>query len=983
MAINSLSAASRGMAGLVSGINTEEVVQKLLSGTQSKIDKASQRKTTLLYKQQMYREVASKLKTLQTSFMSFTSKTNLLSSSFFNNMTAALKPPTGTSAAFSVTATTSATTGTYRLQQISQLATAYTRKTTEAATGKVDGELNQAVAEKLLDAYRGNGNAADARLVIEVGDKHIQFDNAPEFFGGKSTSFVIDEINKAFETANINASARFVNNKLTITADDPETYITIHGNKSDSAVNKTLAMKMFGEVSSLSGKGTFSATVDTDKYQPSITVNLDGRQQDIYLDLEGISKLATDGDGALLAQRLQESLQQAFGTGVQLHTTSENGKVVGFEFTTGSSNKLTITGNSSNLAALGLKSGISNKLNSSMALKDLNFGIALQGNHHSFTINGVDFSYSADTALSTIINDINASKAGVKITYLEAEDRFTIARSETGFTEETAQNQVINWGQSEGNLLSALFGVESGSDYSGFAVSQTMKADTAVSNANYYNGGNYMFNVNGRDYSFNIPKLPDGHYYSAKTFSEAMNRQFRSNFGTMPDGTQSVEFKLGDDGKFFIQANNKDLVVKTSAYDVDKNPYDLGFSKSASTVVTDGSTKMSDIGIVLGSGNITIQTDASDGSPIVLQGATVADMSMDELANAIQTAMRTKQGNDDVSVVFDKNTAAFRVLGVDVPMEIVINSGSDSENLENLFGSDHVQLKQAAQAGYYVATDGQNAKAIIDGTTIERSSNSFDYNGLTFTLHSEYNKNVANVADMEATEVVIARDTQTIVDGIKEYLKVYNETIDFLNELYKADPTYKDYAPLTEEQKAAMSESEIKAWEEKSKEGLLRNDSNLGRILQALRSSMYTRPEGSSIAIYDLGIDTSYYSNEGNFELTSEDDLKALLEQDPDAVMKLFAGPGGIMELVNNSITEATRSGIANPGYLTREAGANSLDTSSNIYKQISQIDEQMITLENRYWKEYDRYWKQFNSMEQMIQQMNQQSSWLANMFAS
>ncbi len=108
MAINSLSASSYGLSGLVSGMDSQSMVEKLLSGTQAKIDAKSQQKSVLQMKQQLYRDVAAKLKGLQTQFLSFTSGTNLLSSSFYDTMTATLSPPPGTSAAFGVTASSGA-----------------------------------------------------------------------------------------------------------------------------------------------------------------------------------------------------------------------------------------------------------------------------------------------------------------------------------------------------------------------------------------------------------------------------------------------------------------------------------------------------------------------------------------------------------------------------------------------------------------------------------------------------------------------------------------------------------------------------------------------------------------------------------------------------------------------------------------------------------------------------------------------------------
>ena len=53
MAINSLSASSKGFSGLASGIDTESVVKQMLAGTQGKIDSQNKKKTQLEYNQEL------------------------------------------------------------------------------------------------------------------------------------------------------------------------------------------------------------------------------------------------------------------------------------------------------------------------------------------------------------------------------------------------------------------------------------------------------------------------------------------------------------------------------------------------------------------------------------------------------------------------------------------------------------------------------------------------------------------------------------------------------------------------------------------------------------------------------------------------------------------------------------------------------------------------------------------------------------------
>ncbi|NLW78162.1 MAG: flagellar filament capping protein FliD [Ruminococcaceae bacterium] len=994
MAINSLSASSYGLSGMVSGMNTQEMVEKLLSGTQSKIDKTLQKKTVLQYKQQMYRDVATKIKALQSKYMSFTSSTNLLSNSFFNTMTATVTPTSGTSAAFSVTASSSAAVGNATMQNIRQLATAYTAKSSQPASGQVSGTFDKAAITNLLKSYEGD----KSQLSIKVGDKAIAITDAAATLGGKSPSEIVDIINAAFLDATptgepVYATASYVNNKLQIKATNESDFINIF-NSSRSDV----AMKMFGgSNTSLSAQGTFSASIDSDLYLPSFQVNLDGREESVYVDINALRNFVNASDATelqtatdALRKDISDSLRHIFGTGVKLETDGAGG----FKLTTGqSSQKVTVTGDSNMMGALGLKSGISNKLSSTLSIKDLNFGTQLQGDLHMFSINGVEFSYDSTASLSTIMTDINNSKAGVKVTYNESQDRFIIQKSETG---KVADDYEFDLKQTSGNLLSVMFGVDGGSTVGGQSVNMTLTGETLSAdslNALKY-GGVYTFNVNGVDYKFTVPWKAGDAEYTKETFGKAINSAFAETFGYLPDGTQLIAFTFADD-KFSIAVNDNTMTVKIAKQNVDSNKDLLGFTTGQITRATSGDFTLEKAGISFGTtGGLSIDLGiAGVTNPIDISAAEIAasGTTFNDLADLINTkisAAATAAGHagDVPTVSYDEKAAAFRVAGVDIPMKITVNSGSDSTNLDNLFGQNELAVGQAYDAsGSYLqkTQDGQNAKFTLNGNEMERATNNFTIDGLTYTLHTTTHKVAGDDSEdpsdhVGPTQISVNRDTTKIVEGIQEFLTMYNETMDYLYGLLKADATYKDYAPLTDEQKAEMSDREVEQWEEKSKTGLLRNDQYLERIVQGMRSAMYSKPEGSSIAIYDLGITTSYYTNDGNLNPKSLDDLRAAIEANPEAVQKLFAGEGGLMEQLNEAINAAAYSSYGSPGYLVAVAGTAAMNSESTISKQISELDTQLTTLENRYWNEYDRYWKQFNAMEQMIQNMNNQSSWLS-----
>lgn len=58
-----------------------------------------------------------------------------------------------------------------------------------------------------------------------------------------------------------------------------------------------------------------------------------------------------------------------------------------------------------------------------------------------------------------------------------------------------------------------------------------------------------------------------------------------------------------------------------------------------------------------------------------------------------------------------------------------------------------------------------------------------------------------------------------------------------MTKLYNADSA-KNYEPLTDDEKSQMSDSEVEKWETKIKDSLLRRDSNLSTIMNAMTISM-------------------------------------------------------------------------------------------------------------------------------------------------
>ncbi len=113
-------------------------------------------------------------------------------------------------------------------------------------------------------------------------------------------------------------------------------------------------------------------------------------------------------------------------------------------------------GSTNNFGAVEAKNSISQISNSTL-LSDMGLTADENGNYN-FTINGVDFSFKGDTNVKDMMRSVNASDAGVKLTYSSLENSFTITSSDYGV------NSKIELSDGGEGLLSAM-GLTAGAEY--------------------------------------------------------------------------------------------------------------------------------------------------------------------------------------------------------------------------------------------------------------------------------------------------------------------------------------------------------------------------------------------------------------------------------------------------------------------------------------------------------------------------------------
>ena len=117
------------ISGLASGLDTESMIEGMLESYKQKITGLQQNRQSLLWQQEAYQSISDKLVEFSRKYMSYTSSTNLLSSSFFNN---AVLTTTGGKFADMVSAT-GKTSSNVTIDAVAQLATS--SRYTHSASG--------------------------------------------------------------------------------------------------------------------------------------------------------------------------------------------------------------------------------------------------------------------------------------------------------------------------------------------------------------------------------------------------------------------------------------------------------------------------------------------------------------------------------------------------------------------------------------------------------------------------------------------------------------------------------------------------------------------------------------------------------------------------------------------------------------------------------------------------------------------------------
>jgi flagellar hook-associated protein 2 len=340
----------------------------------------------------------------------------------------------------------------------------------------------------------------------------------------------------------------------------------------------------------------------------------------------------------------------------------------------------------------------------------------------------------------------------------------------------------------------------------------------------------------------------------------------------------------------------------------------------------------------------------------------------DTLANVINTVNADLTAN--VKMSYSSATDGFTIESKKSGTDSTLKISNISGNFFGINGATGLDINASG------VESGKNAVFTLNGKEVTRDSNNFTMDGIRYTLNS--------VTEGEADETVkfsLNRNVQPAVDKIKAFVDGYNELVSKLTTL-TSETKSKDertYVPLTDDQKAAMTEEQVKQWEDIAKKGIMHNDTGVQNLLSTLRGALFEKVSEVGLSPSEIGLSTySYdYSKGGQIEL-NETKLREALENRPNDVAKIFTDSS----VSENKSTKYQESGLLNrimDSFSSYNVGPNTA-LKSSIQTQLSSMSLKYAEMQNKFADMEEKYYKKFAALESAISKIQAQGDSFASM---
>lgn len=402
------------------------------------------------------------------------------------------------------------------------------------------------------------------------------------------------------------------------------------------------------------------------------------------------------------------------------------------------------------------------------------------------------------------------------------------------------------------------------------------------------------------------------------------------------------------------------------------------------------SSKLSDIsGSNLDSGNISLVLNTGGSDMTINLDNTGGKATVSDLLNAINngTGGTVKASYSELSKKLSIYSSA-----TGTSAKLTINSATSNASLSNFVGT----ISPGTNADFTLKVPGDTTEYHLT----DKTSNNFSIDGVNYSLSAS-----------GTTSFTVTQNTQKVYDKIKGFIDKYNAVVDKIQTKITEKKNY-DYKPLTDTQKTSMKDSDITAWETKAKQGLLRNDDNLSKLLSDLKSSFSTAVNDAGLSFGQYGSNTigldfsTSYDKPAHVDIIDDSKLKSAIAQNGSQILKMFTNVSqtslsgsydpskttyqedGIFVRVKKAIEKnvGLTNVNLNSSILTKYANYQDDYTSSGyggtntLPDQLYQKDVQLKSLQSLLSTKQESYYMKFSKLETAMNQLNSQQSSLTSM---
>lgn len=915
------------ITGLASGMDTESMIENAISAYKNKIASLTQKRTKTEWKQEAYRSIIDKMSSFTDKYTSYRSANNLMSSSFFDQ---AVKTVSKGKYADLVSATGRSSSD-IQVDRVRQLAS--------AATYKLSG-----TALDSTTAAFGQSNVTSAASDILDLDKKIDISNLNgsltlAYGGSSATSYLSLEFDETQTFKDADALVEEINKQLS------EQSVSI-GTKTYTG-KELLNNVVKAEVGS-DGKITF-----TDPKRNGVYVSgASGSAKDLLLGGKEPSSVA---DKQIKSLTLSSDALK-----------TEEMSTLEYLSTRGASVEITLDGKTKTVKLPG-KDDLPEQITG--GARDAKFLEAFQKN--------IDDAFGKG---KLTVSDANrkegADGAGIQLQFTAPKgSTFAIGSTKgemLGFGESNRVTSYLNTGKTLGELLGdkgfeGLEGVKvlakdkDGKDIPG----QYLKDDD----------GNYIYekDADGNTlYSFKVNGKEIGQFSKDTTLQTVMNAMNSNSdsgvkvsyskltneltFTAKETGAASEVAFEGLSGKLFgvpgtyddkggTYTKGQDAILEVSV-----NGTSLGeITRSSNNVELDGMTLNL-------KGTFGYQTD-DDGNIQFEEKGQAKDG--DKLLFSFQGVQKGAKETSDGKLEFTDEKTGKTIYGELVDGELTFKNQAGDQVYARVDGQN--RLRFDTDASQSVKGEAVMIREPIRDTKTE---------AVTFETSS---------------------DADRIVDVIKQMVVDYNAMAKEIKNAYSTLPAQRSngryYEPLTAEEEEDQSETFIKNWNEKAKQGILFGDRDLATLYQRMTSAISVTGENGD-ALRAAGITVNYSNGLSTLEF-NETKFRDALNNNPEKVRDAFtsstesgAKSNGLMQALKQPLDMYGKTS-GGKGVLVEKAGSSlapSTMYNNTIQKELDNIDSQIERWQDKMEDQIDHYTSQFSRLEQLIQQMNSQSSYFSQL---